>query len=252
MKRPISVFIALALAGVASVGNPRASMAADVTLYELTENMSIRLDDGNRYRKATAALTGWAALGTPLCPVSLVAALNPGAKACIVNATGSDNIDTRSGRGDFRGNLTVVVHGDNPVDAPELVVMKGSFRGDMDFAPALVNGVPYGTVAGEMRLSKDKARYPFTGVFRLPFAGNYAGPETGGATLRQVFCPLTSGSNPYAALFDGYDLAYIGTSNGAPNGTCIDISPKETSLGTSLVRFELTFGGVYRRSGSSD
>lgn len=244
MKRLVSMFIALALAGLASISGPRPAAAADVTLYELTENMAILLDDGQRFRTASSALTGWAALGTPLCPATLVAFYNPGASACVVNATGSDRIDTRTGKGDFNGTLTVVVHGDNAVDGPELVVMKGSFRGKMDFAPALVNGVPYGTVTGAMKLSKSKGRIPFTGVFRLPFAGNYAGPETGGATLRQLFCPATPAGNPYAPFFDGYDLAYISTSNGAPNGSCVDISLKEISLGASLVRFEITFGAV--------
>ena len=105
----------------------------------------------------------------------------------VVNASGSDNIDVRTGQGLFGGTLTVVVQGDNAVDGPELVIMLGSFQGKMDFAPALLNGVPYGSVVGTLKVSKSKGAIPFTGVFRLPFAGNYAGPETGGATLRQLF-----------------------------------------------------------------
>jgi hypothetical protein len=252
MKRSVSVFIALALAGVASISNARPVMAADVTLYELTENMSILLDDRQTFRKASSSLTGWAAVGTPLCPESVVRAYGAGASACVVNATGADRINTRTGQGDFEGTLTVVVPGDNAVDGPELVVMKGSFRGKMDFAPALLLGVPYGTVTGSMKLSKAKDRVPFTGVFRLPFAGNYAGPETGGATLRQIFCPASPTANPYAALYDGWDLAYISTSNGAPNGSCLHIGPKEMSLGSSLVRFEVTFGAVQPRRGDDD
>ena len=186
-------------------------------------------------------------LGSPLCPVALVASYNPGAAACAVNATGSDRIDVSTGQGDFGGTLNVVVQGDNPVDGPELVVMTGSFQGKMDFAPALVNGVPYGTVVGALKLSNASGPIPFTGVFRLPFAGNYAGPETGGATLRQVFCPATPADNPYAALYDGWDLAYISTSHGAPNGSCLDISVKEMSLGEPLVRFEVTFGALPTR-----
>jgi hypothetical protein len=251
MKRSVSVFIALALVGLASITSPRPAAAADVTLYELTENMAILLNDRETFRTASSALTGWAALGTPLCPATLVASYNPGASACVVNATGSDRINTRTGKGNFDGTLTVVVQGDNAVDGPELVVMKGSFRGKMDFAPALVNGVPYGTVTGVMKLSKSAGRIPFTGVFRLPFAGNYAGPETGGATLRQIFCPATPSGNAYAPLYDGWDLAYISTSSGAPDGSCLDIGPKEMSLGSSLVRFEITFGTA-QRSDDSD
>jgi hypothetical protein len=249
MKRAVSMFIALVIGGLASISSPRPAAAADVTLYELTENMSILLDDGQRFRAASSALTGWAALNTPLCPAALVSAYNLGTSGCSVNATGSDRIDTRTGLGDFDGTFTVVVHGDNAVDGPELVVMTGSFRGKMDFAPALVQGIPYGTVTGVMSLSNGKGRrIPFTGVFRLPFAGNYAGPETGGATLRQIFCPATPSGNAYAALYDGWDLAYISTSNGMPNGSCFDIGPKEMSLGSSLVRFEITFGGLESNS----
>jgi hypothetical protein len=244
MQRSVSVFIALALTVLASISNPVPTMAADVTLYELTENMAILLDDRQPFRVASSALTGWASRGTVLCPETVVASYGTSAVACVVNATGSDRINTRTGKGDFHGTLTVVVPGDNAVDGPELVVMKGSFRGKMDFAPALVNGVPYGTVTGSMKLSRHKGRIPFTGVFRLPFAANYAGPETGGATLRQIFCPATPAGNPYAALYDGWDLAYISTSHDAPNGSCINIGPKELSLGSSLVRFEITFGSV--------
>jgi len=148
MKRSALVFIALVLVrcGVV-VHSPRSAAAADVTLYEVTENMRMLLrHHGPTFRIASSALTGWAALGSPLCPVTLVASYNPGASACAVNATGSDRIDVSTGQGDFGGTLNVVVAGDNPVDGPELIVMTGSFQGKMDFAPALVNGLPYGTV----------------------------------------------------------------------------------------------------------
>ncbi len=249
MKRSALVFIALVLVSVASsFSSPRSAAAADVTLYEVTENVRMLLrHHGPTFRVASSALTGWAALGSPLCPVTLVASYNPGASACAVNATGSDRINVSTGQGDFGGTLNVVVQGDNPVDGPELIVMTGSFQGKMDFAPALVNGLPYGTVVGALKLSNAKGSIPFTGVFRLPFAGNYAGPETGGATLRQVFCPATPADNPYAALYDGWDLAYISTSHGAPNGSCLDISVKEMSLGEPLVRFEVTFGALPTR-----
>lgn len=239
----------VALAVLSMVSGPGRASAADATLYELTENMSILLDDGVKHRRAISSLTGWAALGTPLCPSALVAAFNPGASMCVVNATGSDNIDTTSGKGDFKGTFAVVVQGDNATDAPELVVLKGRFSGKMDFSPALLMGVPYGTVSGVMKVTQG-GRFPFTGVFRLPFPANYAGPETGGATLRQLFCPLSPSANPYAPYFGGYDLAYVGTSNGAANGQCIDIAPNELSLGTPLVRFEITFGAASSRSQS--
>jgi len=119
----------------------------------------------------------------------------------------------------------------------------------MDFSPALLRGVPYGTVVGTM--TTPQGRFAFTGVFRLPFTANYAGPETGGATLRQIFCPATPAANAYAPLFDGYDLAYVATSDGLPTGSCLDIGPKELSLGSPLVRFEITFSGVVQPTSSS-
>jgi len=245
MKRSALFLTALVLMNLAPFSSPRSAGAAEVTLYELTENMQWLLrPHGTTYRVATSALTGWATLGSPLCPATLVATYNPGASACAVNATGSDRIDVRTGQGDFSGTLDVVVQGDNPVDGPELVVMTGSFQGQMDFSPALVQGVPYGTVVGTMNLSKANRSIPFTGVFRLPFAGNYAGPETGGATLRQVFCPGTPNANPYAAFYDGWDFAYLSTSSGAPDGRCLDIGVKEISLGAPLVRFEVSFGSL--------
>src|SRR5207237_10300991 len=113
--------------------------------------------------------------------------------------------------------------------------------------PALVRRLPYGTVVGALKLCSASGPIRFTGVFRLPFAGNYAGSEAGGATLRQVFCPATRADNPDAALYDGWDLAYISASHGAPNGSCLDISVKEMSLGEPLVRFEVTFGALPTR-----
>ena len=50
----------------------------------------------------------------------------------------------------------------------------------MDFSPALLRGVPYGTVVGTM--DTGQSRFSFTGVFRLPFAANYAVPPTRSAT----------------------------------------------------------------------
>ena len=247
-KRALVVLCAASVMALAPIGGARAADAADATLYELTENMWTLLDDGVRMRAASSSLTGTAAVGTPLCPATLVASSNPGASFCAVNATGWDYIDTTTGKGNFLGTLSVVVQGDNAADGPELVVMRGSFSGQMDFSPALLRGVPYGTVVGTVSTSQGSSS--FTGVFRLPFAANYAGPETGGATLRQIFCPATPASNAYAPIFDGYDLAYVATSNGVPTGSCIDIGPKEISLGSSLVRFEITFGGAVQPSSS--
>ena len=110
MKRSALLLTALVLMNLAPFSRPRSASAADVTLYELTENMQWLLrPQGTTYRVATSALTGWAALGSPLCPATLVATYNPSASACAVNATGSDRIDVRTGQGDFSG--TCIPHG---------------------------------------------------------------------------------------------------------------------------------------------
>ena len=244
-RRTAVASLVLVVALLTTLPGHQRAFAADATLYELTEDMSFLLDRGHTHRSAWSALTGFAAVDTPLCPAGLVASVSPGASRCAIHATGTDNIDMGTGLGPFKGKFTVVVQGDNAADGPELVVMKGSFDGQMDFSPAILRGIPYGTVTGVLKSGHD--RFSFSGVFRLPFAGNYAGPETGGATLRQLFCPLTPAPNPYAQIFGGWDLAYVDTSNGAPNGSCIAIAPNELSLGTPLVRFEITFGGPVAR-----
>jgi hypothetical protein len=176
--------------------------AADLTLYEVTENMKFKtLEKEKRSgvrRQATSALTGTAAPGTPLCPLPVT---------CVVNATGSDDIDVRTGLGTFKGKWSAVVHGDNDVDAPEFEIANGKFRGVMDFSPALLHYQPYGTVVGELKVGKD--RYAFTGVFYLPF--------------------LWPGDPSRTPL-------YLGATGPVPVG------PNEYSIGFPTVKFEITVG----------
>jgi hypothetical protein len=131
------------------------------TLYELTENMSIK-GVQSPHRRATSELMGFAAAGTPLCPMPA------GGPDCTINATGRDNISLVTGLGNFDGTFTVVVQGDNQVDSPEYVIGKGKFEGKMDFSPAILGGVPFGTVVGKLSLNGGH-RVPFTGTFFLPF-----------------------------------------------------------------------------------
>src|SRR5881397_1811369 len=67
------------------------ALAADATLYELTENMKLVGKDSPR-RKATSELMGTAKAGTPLCPLPV---------DCTINATGTDKISLVTGLGDF-------------------------------------------------------------------------------------------------------------------------------------------------------
>src|SRR5947208_8882746 len=119
------------------------ALAADATLYELTENMKLVGKDSPR-RRATWELMGTANAGTPLCPMPV------GAPPCTINATGSDDISLATGLGNFGGTFTVAVQGDNVTDSPEFVIAKGKFHGKMDFSPAVLGGLPLGTAVGRM------------------------------------------------------------------------------------------------------
>ena len=192
---------AAAVLGFAAFGPMPHVYAADVTLHEVTENMQMKnLRSAGYRRQATSALTGTAAPGTVLCPLTV---------PCVINATGSDDIDVATGLGTFRGTWTSVVPGDNDVDAPEYQIAKGFFRGVMDFSPALVRGVPYGTVVGEF--SVGNAKYPFNGVFYLPFV------MPGDSTRTPLYLDLSAGG-------------------------AVPVAPKEFSLGYPTVKFEIDFG----------
>lgn len=228
---------------------PAPSTGGRATFFEVTENMKVvqRSKDPHLVsrRIATAALTGLAQLGTPLCPVP---EFQSGPAGCVVNVTARDNISLLTGFGTVEGESHTVIQGDNPVDGPEAVVLRGSFKGQMDFSPAILHQIPFGTIVGKLRTKRNQAT-PFTGVFRLPFAGNI---ETQvevmpgvviTLTLRQLFCPATPTPNPNAPLFGGFDLAYLDNVEAAttPAGRCLDIQPNETSLGAALVRFDINF-----------
>ena len=247
----------LGLLGVAVTGVPAVASAGSATLYELTENMKLvqrheRFKHTHRFknkhaapvsqrRVAAAAITGVAAPGTPLCPSE---ELQSGPGGCAVNVNGKDDISLTTGLGTLEGDFATVIQGDNPVDGPEAVVLKGEFRGKMDFSPAILHEIPYGTVAGRVRVYGSRRHADFTGVFRLPFAGNIevevAPNHT--MTLREIFCPLSLTPNPYAPYYDGFDLAYLDfDETNVPNGKCLDIQPNELSLGAPLVRFDVRF-----------
>jgi hypothetical protein len=249
----------LAVAGApagASAGNPLAATPAPsfqgtATLYELTENMKV-VQRHKRHRRlpvsrriATSALTGVAEVGTPLCPIPEFAS---GPAGCAINVQGKDNISLSTGLGTFEGDFATVIQGDNPVDGPEATVLRGEFRGQMDFSPAILLEIPFGTVTGKVKGNRGRST-DFTGVFRLPFAGNFpteievAPGMKITLTLRQLFCPATPDPNPNAGLYGGIDLAYLDNVEAAttPAGKCLDIQPHELSLGAPLVRFDISF-----------
>ena len=193
------------LLGGVAFGPLREAYAADAKLYEVTENMKLKKvrESPTLHRVAFSALTGTAKAGTPLCPSRV------GIPSCVVNVTGNDDVDAVTGLGKFNGKWSTVVPGDNAVDAPEYEIASGKFEGLMDFSPALVYSLPYGTVTGELRIDKDRTVYPFTGVFYLPF--------------------VWPGDPSHTPLYLG------------PDGAPVPVQPNEYSLSYPTVKFEITF-----------
>ena len=150
MKLTTRMVAALSLMGFAVAGVPALASAkspkqsppppaADgtATLYELTENMKVVQRNKRKQmpvsrRIATSALSGLASPGSPLCPI-----LDPPSGGeqppCVVNVQGMDNISLLTGLGTFQGTFATVMQGDNPVDGPEAVVLRGQFTGQMNF-----------------------------------------------------------------------------------------------------------------------
>jgi hypothetical protein len=191
----------------------------DAVLYEVTEKMYLLDAKGNVVmspelavtRKADASLFGWARLGSLLCPAKQLLT-NPGLSICSVTADGIDNISLWTGKGAVDGTFAVVVQDDNKTDAPEYVVMNGTFAGSMDLSIR-----PLGKVVGTFTASGGQP-VPFCGTFRLPFAldryGNRVDP--------------TRWSTAYYLGDDGVDL--------------MTVRDREKSLGMPTVRLEINLG----------
>ncbi len=210
-----------ALAGPQGVGQD-----VGVVLYEVTEDMALFAADGKTQvltpdpagsRQATAQLSGFAKVGTPLCPFEILQ-LTPGAKQCTVNATGQDNLSLATGRGTVKGTYAVVVQGDNAVDASEFVVMTGTFEGDGDLSPAIAGQAPIGFITNGVGTidGYPGPAFSFTGKFRLPFALTPRGEQS--APRRHVG-------------------AYYLNDAGKP----VSVQAEEKSIGFPTVRLEIKF-----------
>ncbi len=126
-------------------------LTAGAHVYELTENAKFILRGRRPIETAVSQMMGFADPGTPLCPAAFAAPVPvlSGRVKCVINVTGTDSVSLTTGRGPISGRFTVVMPTATDVDAPEIVVMRGSFRGQMDFSPALQR-IPYGTVTGRL------------------------------------------------------------------------------------------------------
>ena len=195
----------------------------DAVFYELTEE-AVFTPDG--FRDATSALEGKARHGSALCPDGLQAHAKrffPEAVAvkitprCRVVAIGRSVIDVNPdspgfGSGEISGSFWVVVNSvaTNLTDAAELVVMNGSFTGQVqvtDTAGRLIEILPGAAFTAKMVLPE----FPlppkafFTGTFRLPF------------TVRHVAVYLSD------------------------RGRLVPVQPDERALGDPTVRLEVNF-----------
>ena len=203
----------------------------DAVLYETTENLNMKALQRER-RKATSALLGFARRGSALCPEALVLAAEPKAAFCTLNATGSDNISLKigspkAGLGTFDGDVEVtvqeVVNGKITPDSPEVVIATGRFTGKMDFSPAIVEGIPLGSVEGSLSLGAFSKKVPFKGVFRLPFLLG---------SLAVVKC-----GDPDAPLY----IVDLNTFGVPPDFGVACVAANEMAIGYPTVRFEIFF-----------
>ena len=204
---------------------PALAGSPDAVLYEVTEDMYLKDASGNfvsgvataARRSAVAQLSGWAKIGTPLCP-AYVRLIVPKAKRCTVNATGADDLSLATGTGTLGGTYAVVVQGDNNVDAPEFVIMTGTFFGKADLSLSLSGQAPLGVITDGVGTidGYSEATFKFTGTFRLPFALDEVGQR------RQ---PRRE-SNAY----------YLND-----HGRAVEVKNEERSLGMPTVRLEIDF-----------
>jgi len=206
MRMLLSAVLVLAAVVVAA---PTPARAVDVVLYEVTE--AVRLGKGGSFKSSKATLAGMAAPGTVLCPVWL--ATQPQIEMCTVTVNAIGRADDNTGIGPVTGTFDILMQDANNIDAPEIVIMRGSLSGMLDLSPAFVDKKPHGTVTGEFTahgvaetvLAGHRARGRFDGTFRLPFRSN---------------------GRPSYMMDDG---------------SVIPVQPMEFMLGGAMVRIELTF-----------
>jgi hypothetical protein len=237
----------LALLGVSLSSLPAVGLAGDradkvdslggtgVTLYEISERVTFDPDPSSAgliRRNATSPLQGFAEVGTPLCPSSLLISV-PRLSSCTVIAIGTDSVSTITGAGSVNGTFDVVVNapGNSSVHVPDLPVVSGTFSGSVDLSLAVLHRVPLGSIVGSFTITQiadpatgvlvplpQPAVLAFKGTFRMPFATDTHGR-------------LTRSDRTRAAFYLGDDLRSL-----------IPVRPTELSVGFPTVRLEVSFG----------
>jgi len=212
------------------------ALAADAVLYEVTEDMYLK-DAAGKFvtspvlggrRVAVARLSGFASVGSPLCP-AWVLYIAPTTKKCTVHASGADDLALATGKGTLGGTYSVVVQGDNLVDEAEFVVMTGTFKGDADLSPAFAGAAPLGFITNGVATvdGYEELTFAFSGTFRLPFTIDAMGKQGKPKRNRGAY--------------------YLG-SNGVP----FRVKYNEKSLGFPTVRIDLTFDQAVAAQGTDD
>jgi hypothetical protein len=203
---------------------PALAKDADAVLYEVTEDMYLKDALGNFVtsvvpggrRTAVAQLSGWAKIGTPICP-SWVRLVVPKAKRCAINATGADDLSLATGVGTLKGTFAVVIQGDNPTDAAEFVIMTGTFQGDADLSLSLTGVAPLGYITNGVAAIDATGDGQPDLTFKLPFAIDLVG-------RRQ-------------AWWRGAREAFYLDDHFKP----VEVKDNERSLGAPTVRLEINF-----------
>src|SRR5262249_52042319 len=162
-------------------------------------------------------VAGEAGGGPPLGPGALVRALGgagapPAATSCYVTAYGTDSI-TIKGSGELKADIAVKVQGDNPVDAPEFVVMTGRLTGGMAVADEQMRLL---AIWGTLTIDGQDVSTRFTGMVRLPFVKDELGRHRQPRRFERAF--------------------YL-----KDDGRLERVQTDEQSLGWPTARFELTF-----------
>jgi hypothetical protein len=219
----LAVTFVLGIGTGPAIAGPKKDMpdvkTADAVLYEVTENMYLLDAAGNVVgpegavrRKADASLFGWARVGNPLCPAEVLVT-NPRTDTCSVTAAGMDDLALDTFKGGVDGTFAVVLQDDNTADAPEFVVMNGTFKGAMDLAMR-----PLGKITGTFTASGSSQPTPFCGIFRLPFSVSKGKRDNPSRNVQAHY------------LADDFK-------------TLIPVQKSELSLGMPTVRLELNFHG---------
>jgi hypothetical protein len=214
--------LSLALA-VLAAAPAQAGSSNDAVFYELTENMSVE----GTTRIGNGSLMGDAKVGTPLCPDVLIKllidhGLISGSIPCNVVANGQDRISLVDGSGTLSATVSVTIEMDNPVDAPEFVVMTGKLAGIMQIVDpdnrliAMSGTWTPESVLGYPASALGLTPATFTGKVRLPFVKNEIGNHRRPRRSERAF--------------------YLGD-----DGKLIRVHNKEESLGQATARFELDF-----------